>query len=61
MGAGHKVERALVGTAIDGVLRYVNKNPEDRQEALLKLVDTVQRNASGQGLQMGAVCEPSSG
>ena len=42
MGAGHKVERALVGTAIDGVLRYVNKNPEDRQEALLKLVDTVQ-------------------
>ena len=45
MGAGHKVERALVGTAIDGVLRYVNKNPEDRQEALLKLVDTVQKIA----------------
>ena len=45
MGAGHKVERALVGTAIDGVLRYVNKDPEDRQEALLKLVDTVQKIA----------------
>ena len=45
MGAGHKVERALVGTAIDGVLRYVNKDPEDRQEAFLKLVDTVQKIA----------------
>ena len=45
MGAGHKVERALVGTAIDGVLHYVNKDPEDRQKALLKLVDTVQKIA----------------
>lgn len=41
MGDGLKntATRAAFGAAIDGVLRYVNKNEEDREKAFLKLVD----------------------
>lgn len=42
MGVKNKVERALIGTAIDGVVNYVNK---DRQKNLLNLVDVVQKVA----------------
>ena len=35
----HKVERAAFGAAIDGILKYVNKDEEDREKAFLKLVD----------------------
>ena len=35
----HKVERAAFGTAIDGILKYVNKDEADREKAFLKLVD----------------------
>ena len=34
----HKVERAAFGAAIDGILKYVNKDEEDREKAFLKLV-----------------------
>ena len=34
----HKVERAAFGAAIDGVLKYVNKDGSDREKQLLKLV-----------------------
>ena len=37
MSTVHKMERALVGKGIDGVLHYVNKDPEDRKKALLNL------------------------
>ena len=30
MSTVHKMERALVGKGIDGVLHYVNKDPNDR-------------------------------
>ena len=33
----HKVERAAFGAAIDGILKYVNKDEEDREKAFLKL------------------------
>lgn len=36
----HKAERAAFGAAIDGVMKYVNK---DRQKSLLKLVDLSER------------------
>lgn len=35
----HKVERAAFGAAIDGILKYVNKDEADREKAFLKLVD----------------------
>ena len=35
----HKVERAAFSTAIDGILKYVNKDEKDREKAFLKLVD----------------------
>ena len=35
----HKVERAAFGAAIDGILKYVNKDETDREKAFLKLVD----------------------
>ena len=35
----HKVERAAFGAAIDGILKYVNRDEEDREKAFLKLVD----------------------
>ena len=37
--AKHKVERAAFGAAIDGILKYVNKDETDREKAFLKLVD----------------------
>ena len=37
--AKHKVERAAFGAAIDGILKYVNKDEADREKAFLKLVD----------------------
>ena len=37
--AKHKVERAAFGAAIDGILKYVNKDVTDREKAFLKLVD----------------------
>ena len=45
MSTVHKMERALVGKGIDGVLHYVNKDPEDRKKALLNLVDVTQKVA----------------
>ena len=30
----HKVERAAFGAAIDGILKYVNKDEEDREKVL---------------------------
>ena len=45
MSTVHKMERALVGKGIDGVLHYVNKDPNDRKKALLNLVDVVQKVA----------------
>lgn len=45
MGTTHKMERALVSAGIDGVLRYVNKDPQDRRQALLKLTDIVEKVA----------------
>lgn len=45
MSTVHKMERALVGKGIDGVLHYVNKDPNDRRKALLNLVDVVQKVA----------------
>ena len=45
MSTVHKMERALVGKGIDGVLHYVNKDPEDRKKALLNLVDVAQKVA----------------
>ena len=38
MSTVHKMERALVGKGIDGVLHYVNRDPEDRKKALLNLI-----------------------
>ena len=35
--AKHKVERAAFGAAIDGILKYVNKDETDREKAFLKL------------------------
>ena len=35
----HKAERAAFGFAIDKTLQYMNKDPENRDKALLKLVD----------------------
>lgn len=32
----HKVERAAFGAAIDGILKYVNKDEADREKAFLK-------------------------
>lgn len=37
--AKHKVERAAFGAAIDGILKYVNKDETGREKAFLKLVD----------------------
>jgi len=63
----HKVERAAFGAAIDGILKYVNKDEADREKAFLKLVDLSEKfmgdtfrkesyDAARQ--QMDAVCEP---
>ena len=61
----HKVERAAFGAAIDGILKYVNKDEEDREKAFLKLVDLSEGKLRcgetydpGTGQQMDAVCEP---
>ena len=61
----HKVERAAFGAAIDGILKYVNKDEEDREKAFLKLVDLSEKfmgntfsKDPGTGQQMDAVCEP---
>lgn len=70
----HKVERAAFGAAIDGILKYVNKDEEDREKAFLKLVDLIRKIYGkyvfegklrcgetydpGTGQQMDAVCEP---
>ena len=35
----HKAERAAFGFAIDKILQYMNKDPDNRDKALLKLVD----------------------
>ena len=42
MSVTHKMGRAMVGTGIDGVLRYVKK---DREKGLLNLVDLVEKIA----------------
>ena len=33
----HKVERAAFGAAIDGILKYVNKDEADREKAFGKI------------------------
>ena len=40
-----KIERAAADKAIDGVLKYVNKDPKDRRQAMLGVVDTMQKFA----------------
>ncbi|MBE6994898.1 MAG: radical SAM protein [Ruminococcaceae bacterium] len=45
MTTKNRTERALVGVAVDGVLNYVNRDPENRQRSLLYLVDLTQRLA----------------
>lgn len=44
ISAKDKIERAAVGTALDGILKYINKDP---QKNLIKLTDKVEKFAGG--------------
>ena len=39
----HKVERAAFGAAIDGILKYVNKDEADREKALRNSADNLKK------------------